>query len=210
MKLSEWLKIVGLLLGIVLISVAGNTVPQSNLQLLHDLFVKPVTAALDSLPEAPQKIVILRKDKSEFGNWVVNKLQEAILEKKIQVFDTLHTPAPDVFIIDLEKLETEIGYRVKKRNWIFRPVRYFRKIDGILAFSVRKQNGSVLYSREREVKFRDEISAADLKTVENRMYAFSQGTKTETKFVKRFLEPVIITGATAGVIYLFYTLRSGS
>jgi len=211
LKLSGWLKTIWAIpLFVMLISIAGNTQTRSNMQLLNDLFVKPVVVALDSLSETPQKIVISGKDKSEFGKWVVNKLQEAILKKRIRVFDTLQTAASDIYIIDLGKMSVKLEYQVQKRNWMFRPSQYLRKIEGILSFSIRKESGSVVFSREREIHFRDKISATDLKTVENEMYSFSQGTKQESKFVKRFLEPVVITGATAGVIYLFYILRSGS
>ena len=209
--MSGWLK-PGVLfpLWVIFITGAGHCQTKSNLQLLNELVVKPVVNALDSLPEAPPEVVISLKEKSEFADWAVKKLQEAILKKRIRVFDTLTASDTDWVIIDLEKMKINLSYRVKKRKWLVRPSRYMREIEGILSFSIRRHNGAVLYSGEREIHFQDVISATDLKTVENEMYPFSQGTKRESKFVKRFLEPVVITGATASVIYLFYTLRSGS
>jgi hypothetical protein len=56
----------------------------------------------------------------------------------------------------------------------------------------------------------DLVPDTGIERVENSILPFTIGVKVEQKFLKRILEPAIVTMATIGVVYLFFSLRSGS
>ncbi len=54
----------------------------------------------------------------------------------------------------------------------------------------------------------DVISRADLRRIESSAFPETQATPPESGWMRRFLEPAVITAATALGVYLFFSLRS--
>ncbi|MEJ2537667.1 MAG: hypothetical protein P8048_11570 [Calditrichia bacterium] len=77
-------------------------------------------------------------------------------------------------------------------------------------YSVQNQSGKILFSGSINPEFRDVLSRSKLKTVESNHYSFTKGQKIDSKFFAYFFEPLLVTVTTVGVVYLFFSLRSGS
>jgi len=114
-----------------------------------------------------------------------------------------------VYAIVFEKLVSKIYYRPIGRNLLLRENRFERSFDTLLSFYIKNKDESIEHSHSRNIVVKDTISANDLNQIENGMFQFSRGVKTESGWVRKVLEPVVITATTIVIVYLFFSLRSG-
>ncbi len=208
---KKWIAVIGYpaLLLSCLLGAAKAQVP-TNLQVLDSALVQPVIARLDSLPERVENVQLVLKNQSGLGEWAVQKIQEKLLDRRIAVYDSFPDELQNKYTVVINQMQASIQYRVKKRNLLFRASKYERTISFILSFYIKNKNESILYSNSKNFDYQDVISKSEMKKLENDGYPFTAGSKAESKLMKRIFEPVLVTVTTAGVVYLFYTLRSGS
>jgi hypothetical protein len=195
---------------VVLISVISlwGQVP-SNLDILQGMVSQPVMQALDSLAPVPLKIKIESKTNSDFCRWIVQQLQKDLLAKNFWLFTNSDSSQADLTLV-IEDLQSSIVYRVIDRNLFFRSSRYERTIELLLAFHYKNNQESILYTFSKRKEQKDVVRKSEIAQLENKFYSFSQGQKIESSLMSKLIEPAIVTVATAGVVYLFFSLRSGS
>lgn len=207
--MSKQIKFIIFLL-LVCFLAGGRAQVTTNLEILRYHFVDGVIMALDSLDSEPPQLQIVLEQKDEMGEWWMESLREALLKKQIKIrADSVPSEKGDYQMV-LKKAGTFIKYRPEKRNLLLKTSAYQRIIEGTLSFILKKKKENILLSRTKQFFYSDDLKASAMKEVENKFYLFSYGTKTESKFIKRLVEPVLVTATTAGVIYLFYSMRSGS
>ena len=196
------------LLLLLLLMSTGYSQIKTNQQILADLLVNPVLSNLDSLAQKPESIRIILKERNETSIWLAEKLREAVLDKNIVLSDSLTEPVKSQLTIVIDKVLIQIVYQPKKHNLFLKTSKYSREILAILLFYIKNNEEAILISKSKDMQYRDIIGRSDLEKIENPVYVFTNGTKMESKFIKCLVEPVFVTIATAGVVYLFYTLRS--
>ncbi len=82
-----------------------------------------------------------------------------------------------------------------------------RKISAT-ANLVFKEGSEITASQKFEKSLLDTIKIADWQRIENRLYPFTIGEKPESGAWQKWLEPGLIVGLSAGIIYMFYSFRS--
>ena len=189
------------------ISLWGQSL--SNLDLLQGMISQPVIKALDSLTAIPVKIKIESKTNSDICRWMVQQLQKDLLARNFWLFTDSDSTRADLTLV-IDDLQSSIVYRVVDRNLFFRSSRYQRAVELLLAFHYKNNQESILYTYSKSIKKIDVVRRSEIAQLENKFYSFSQGQKIESSLWSKFIEPVIVTAATAGVVYLFFSLRSGS
>jgi hypothetical protein len=170
----------------------------------------PTLQAIDSLSGDTTGVQIRLEKQSELGIWLDKKLQEQIIKNQVILYDTLADVSGNLLILNIGPVASEIFYRSKKRNLFLRTTKFERIINTYLSFSLRDKNGKILIARSLVPEYRDTIKNSSLKTVESNYYQFTRGEKIESKFINYFVEPLLVTVTTVGVVYLFFSLRSGS
>jgi hypothetical protein len=188
----------------------GIAQTKSNLDIIRLYLVDYLSAVIDSSLEESGNIQMQLEQNDETGLWWKETLREFLLEKKITINSNFDQNFSDSYKLVLERTRIKIDYYPKKRKYFFKTSSYQRQISGLCSFILINKQGNLSLSRLKEFNYEDEISASDLRRVENEHFLFTNGTKMESKFIKRLVEPMIITATTAGVVYLFYSLRSGS
>lgn len=181
----------------------------SNLDLLQSMVSQPVLNAVDSLATAPVRIMIESKSSSEFSDWLVQQLRKDLLSKNYLVVADGDTSQVDLTIV-IEDLKSEIVYRGIDRDLWLRVSKYQRSIETLLTFYIKNNRESILYTYSKRNEQKNILSRSQIDQVENNFFSFSEGQKIESGIVNKLIEPAIITIATAGVMYLFFSLRSGS
>lgn len=182
----------------------------TNEEVLTKLLVYPILGVIDSLELGDVPIKIDLHEPTSLGNWVVKDLHRELLKRKIQVFDTIAMASDRMLFIEIERVQSDIMYQSKKRDLLYRTSKFERNINSFESFTILNELGKVLASGSNKLNFRDTLNRSDLKNIENSFHPFTMGTKLESKFIKRFLEPTLVTFSTLGVVYLFFSLRSGS
>ncbi|OGB67013.1 MAG: hypothetical protein A2Y94_10310 [Caldithrix sp. RBG_13_44_9] len=181
----------------------------SNLDLLQGMVSQPVLNAVDSLATAPVRIMIESKSSSEFSDWLVQQLRKELLSKNYWLGADVDTSQVALTIV-IEDLKSEIVYRGIDRDLWLRVSKYQRSIETLLTFYIKNNRESILYTYSKRNEQKNVLSKSQIDQVENNFFSFSEGQKIESGIVNKLIEPAIITIATAGVIYLFFSLRSGS
>lgn len=198
---------IGLLFGFP--SVGFSQIP-TNQQILAQLFSRPIIEVLDSLAIQKKTLAVETGDSNELGKWIQEKVKQALMEENYAIYPLAGLQSKSIPVVYLKSLQTEIVYRPTKINWFLRTSRYKREIKASLLFYITGKNGSVVFTADKNLQYADEVNRSDISRIENPLYSFSVGTKLESKTIKRLVEPLIITTSTIGMVYLFFTLRSGS
>ena len=181
----------------------------SNLDLLQGMVSRPVLEAVDSLSPTPERIMIESESSSEMNNWLVQLIRTELLAKNFSLLDKSDTSNVDLTIV-IEDLKSVIIYRGIDRDLLLRVSKYERSMETFLTFYIKNNRESILYTYSKRNEQKDVLSRSQLKEVESTFFPFSQGQKIESGIMNKLIEPAIITAATVGAIYLFFSLRSGS
>jgi hypothetical protein len=181
----------------------------SNLDLLQGMIAQPVLEAVDSLSPLPVRIMIESESSSEINDWLVQQIRKELLAENFELLDKGDTTLVDMTIV-IEDLKSVIIYRVIDHDLLLRVSKYERDIETLLTFYIKNNRESILYTYSKRNEQNDVLSRSQLELVENTFFPFSQGQKIGSGIMKKLIEPAIVTVATVGAIYLFFSLRSGS
>jgi len=72
----------------------------------------------------------------------------------------------------------------------------------------RKQTGEVMFIGEKDWNAKDTIRWDDVNSIENLAFDITIGNKENISWMDEYVEPFVIIGTTAIVIFLFFTVRS--
>jgi hypothetical protein len=183
---------------------------KDNLEIINNQLIGEVSAAIDSIQLNPTYIQIILNQNDNMGEWWKANIRKFLIERNFLVNENDFELNDDNFYIVLERAQLDIKYFPSKRNIFLKTSDYQRNISGSFSFFIKDQVGIVLFSRSKEFTEIDEIKASSINDIENSFFLFTYGTKMESKFIKRLVEPILVTAATVGVVYLFYSLRSGT
>ncbi len=176
-----------------------------NQEVIKELVINEIFNSIEKLSDKPDSIQIILRGQRDTERWIVEKLRTEVLERGITLLENNQDSS---FQIIIEKIETQITYRGKNRSILLNYSNYEREIRAIISFFLKNEHNTVLFNFSGELKNIDLITRNSIEKVENRLLPFTVGSKAESKFIKRFLEPIIVTAVTISVVYLFFSLRS--
>ncbi len=178
---------------------------KTNQEVIKELVINEIFNSIEKLSDKPDSIQIILRGQRDTERWIVEKLRTEVLERGITLLENNQDSS---FQIIIEKIETQITYRGKNRSILLNYSNYEREIRAIISFFLKNEHNTVLFNFSGELKNIDLITRNSIEKVENRLLPFTVGSKAESKFIKRFLEPIIVTAVTISVVYLFFSLRS--
>lgn len=178
---------------------------KTNQEIIKGLVINEIFNSIEKLSAKPDSIQIILRGQSDIEKWIVEKLRTEVLDRGITLLENNQDSS---FQIIIEKVETQITYRGKNRSILLNYSNYEREIRAIISFFLKNEHNTVLFNFSEELTNIDLITRNSIEKVENRLLPFTVGSKAESKFIKRFLEPIIATAVTISVVYLFFSLRS--
>ncbi len=98
--------------------------------------------------------------------------------------------------------EARVGYSRLKKKQARREV-HLTTTNTLIAADSRLLEHEVCQQQSA-----DTVAIGDIASLESSAYAETRATPPETGFARRYLQPVLLTGATVLTVYLFFTLRS--
>lgn len=200
------------LFGLLLIgSAAARAQSPSNQELLARLFITPVLNVLsDSLTPASRLVIAPPAPAGDSLNvWLQQILTDSCLSRNYLVYSTPDSTDGGARMIAMETPRARIRYMPGGRKWLlWGRGRKKRLVESHFHLTITDGQHQVLYSKPISGNYQDVIPASAVAAVEKDPFRFTKGTKSGSKFIKRWLEPVLITAATTTVFYMFYSLRS--
>ncbi len=191
-------------------SSAASQTP-SNLEVLEKLLVKPMVSMVDSLVPADQPLLIRNEMETPLGNWITAELRRQFLQRNLDVRYPQDEEVSEAhYTLVLEESYAKIFYRGVDTDLLLRTSKYQRLLDTMLSFYIRNINESIAFSDSKTVSYSDTVSRSEMNEIENKLLSFTRGEKTGSSFIQKVFEPLVVTVATVGVVYLFFSLRSSS
>jgi hypothetical protein len=129
--------------------------------------------------------------------------KDLFLASETAVYDTTSlSPAEPLLTFFLEG--ATVDYRKKGRRTIDRSV-------GLrLSYLLTNRNSRVIADSTCFRSFSDEIAYSDLDAVETESIPLTKGKRPRQSWIRRYAEPIVVAGATAVAVYLFFNVRSDS
>lgn len=194
---------------VILASQTAVAQIEANLNILNDQLVMPMLHALDSVYSPGHSIQIVSSINNDMGQWVEQRLRSELLKKDIPLYVENKNFGEPLYTLILQSLGAEIYYIPISKNMFLRNNKYQRNIETILSYYIKENDESIIYSYSKTDQMLDTLKTSQLKGIENKFYDFTKGDKVESGWIRKYLEPALITITTIGVVYLFYSLRSG-
>ena len=183
-------------------------------------------ARQDQLGSFPDRVVVsCSGTRSEVGRWswrnvVVNvrspdtswvarnTIVEALTKLNYSVYLPSQGGEGKAAIIDLGIVEMKVRYGDVFREGVLGTRKTERTINTTLSANVRNAQNEILFAGAVSRALKDTVVVSDVAQLENSSIAFTHGEPPKTDFFENVLEPVIIIGASAVVVFLFFTVRS--
>lgn len=191
------------------IILSQHSTPPTNQEVISRIFVTPFLEILSDSLNIDDTISIESAQKELFANWTAQILTDSCLRRKILVYSPPDSGKGSAgYSIVVSDPRVQITYQSAGRRWLLFRKGLNRWIEGGYHLQITDREQRVLLSRYITGFEQDIVPNNAIDTIENDALPFSKGTKLESTFIKRWLEPVIITATTMTVVYLFYSLRS--
>jgi hypothetical protein len=193
----------------ILIGQSLNAQINANLNILDDQLVQPILRAIDSINTGDYAVQIASEAESDISHWGKERLRSELIKREIPVLDENLDTVESVYKLNVQNISAQIFYRPVKKNLLLRNSRYERNITTLLSYYILENNESIIYSYSKTDHVTDTLKTSQLREIENSFYEFTKGERVESGWIRKFFEPALITITTIGIIYLFYSLRSG-
>jgi hypothetical protein len=186
--------------------VHSNDLPKNNLSILGQLTSKIVDSVLSqSYLDSSDVVLIQTSNKGDDANWVVeNEFVKKLAQRGNDVFIGESTNSEINKIIQFRIIHFGVDYSNTSLKDLIE-----RKI--LVNLDVRTSSGQnkkvELYNNFTR-QFVDSVRISEIQKLELQRYPFTQNNISTTRGFKKFIEPIVVMTATAGIVYLFFQLRS--
>jgi len=152
------------------------------------------------MAEAPDSLTIFRLEAPAQMPYIRIALTSRWQSEGRTVFIADTSSALPVFRYEIE--EARVSYGKGPDHTLSRAVTL-----GV-RYAVSGADGRLYRERRCRDTHSDVVSRGDLRRIESSAFPETQATPPESGWMRRFLEPAVITAATALGVYLFFSLRS--
>lgn len=195
-----------LFLIVPLFLVQTNQQPVDNLTILNNLASTVVNKVIDGLtPDSTTSILIHSHSQQQNGNWwIENWFLKNLYQRGVSQIFLNKQNSSCMFVIEFQIHDVGVQYLpTYKKNIIKRQCK--------LNLAVRvfeASTGLVRFLHEFNEQFADSLYIRNVTKLENKDISFTQASLTEERGLKKLIEPFIVITTTAGIVYLFFRLRS--
>jgi len=184
-----------LIIGIAVVLAPFSYAQKTNVSVLEDLAIQCLAEVPDTLLTfglaAPSQMPYLRTALVE--RWLENNRTVILIDSP----DSLTHP-----ILEYQVEKVQVDYRRSGRK------RIRRTLTLALRYSLTGADGQLLLEKACSPSFTDTLDRSYITLVESDVFPETKGQVPEAGWIKRFLEPALLTAATALTVYLFFSLRS--
>jgi hypothetical protein len=180
--------------------------PLTNLQLIERALKTMMQEAEPHLVLADSSLLCFASPAERPAwDWLVEKAVYDHLAAKHDIslrrVDAASLEMPQLFYVPMElKIRYETAAIAKRK--------VVRRATCRLYLKSQDAQGRIIFAQEMTNSSVDTLAGKLLPSLEDKSYAFTIGERAKASWLKRMLEPLIVTVITGGIIYLFYSFRS--
>ncbi len=182
------------------LACAGPVVAQeTNLAVFQRL-------ARECLGELPADVDTLALEMPDRMPYLRSALIERWKSDGREVYAAANSPPTAVTLPRLEFSIAEAGVRYTASG----RRRLNRDVTLVMYYTLTGPDGRILLDDHCSRTAGDSIRRSDVVRLEDPAFAETQGDAPRARWIRRYVEPALLTAATALGVYLFFTLRSQS
>lgn len=186
--------------------LATLTGVQGNLEMTEQAVLQAVAPVADALAARGTESLFITVEGGHEGGWlVVQSITELLSGKGIGV--TAERTDRTGSQLMVRPMQLGVVYGAIERSWFLGSRRMPRSAVCSLSISLVDENGTVVDTWRTEGLVQDTVSPDDQQLFEHRTELWANDTVPEGSGNK-VLEPVVVTGVVAALIYLFYSSRA--
>jgi hypothetical protein len=181
---------------------------KTNLEVFRIEFTSVATELLQRSGAGLERNLVLNV-RSPDSCWLArNTIVEALKKMNYNVY--LSSPGSEGrgVSIDIGIVEAKVRYGKTFRESFLGGGKTERTISTIVSASVRNLQNEILFAGDVSREYKDTVNVSDVSDLENPSISCTHGEPPDSDFFDELLEPIIIVGASAVVVYLFFTVRS--
>ncbi len=184
----------------------GDQKPVDNLTVLDRLASTVVQAIIDQIsPDSSTSFIIRSQNQQEIRNWwLENWFVKDLNQRGVSQIYIRQQATSNELVIEYQILSLGVQYFLTSESDLLQ-----RKV--LLNLAIRALEGStglVKLFDEFIEQYVDTVMVSYIKELEHKDFSFTQAIVPEKRGFKRYIEPLIVMTTSAGVVYLFFRLRS--
>ena len=181
---------------------------KTNLEIFQSQ-LDSLTSELIARAKLGQEEDLFLNVRSSDSSFVVrNMIVETLKRLRYNVFFSPLADGDKGAAIDLAVVETTVRYGGAFREGFLGERKAGRTISTVISANARSALDEVLFAGSLSKTSKDTVSVGEIPDLENSFIPFTHGEPPEGGALDNILKPVVIVGASAVVIYLFFTVRS--
>ncbi len=186
--------------------VHSNELPKDNLSVMSQLVAEIVDSVLTQCQLDSSDVVLIQSsNKEDKTNWVVeNEFVKNFAQKDHDVLigDSMNPKINR--LIEFRIIHFGVDYSItSKKDFIERKV-----LVNLDVRSSSGQSGKVDLFNNYTKQYIDSVKITEVPKLESERYLFTQNKISIESGFKKYIEPIIVMTTTAGIIFLFFQLRS--
>jgi len=198
------------------ITIAGSGLSQqkimTNVEFLASASEELAYRGIEQLRLNKETEVFLleRGGKNAITHFVVNQFCHGLMKQGIKIFSvSADTGTTKGILLSLIVSGASVRYtRIYRKKFWGKPLlEREAKVDLSLR-AVDKKNGEMLWAGDLTALKRNMIPLSELEFVEQKGFLLGRPNRPIERGVRRWAEPIFVSGVIAGVVYLFYSVRS--
>jgi len=180
--------------------------PVDNLTILNNLASTVVHGIVDRLsPDSSASFLIRSQNQQQLDNWLIeNWFVRDLQQRGISKIFINQQDSVSKFIIEFQILTLGVQYLpTTKKKLIERQCK--------INLAIRAQEGSsglIKFIDQVNEQYTDSVKIHEINNLEKKHISFTQASLPEMRGFRKYIEPFIIMTTTAGIVYLFFRLRS--
>lgn len=181
----------------------------TNLELIEEAVTEACLALPGALGAPSGDVLAVEIEGDHEGNWLVEQCATAVLEAS--GFLVAHSPRIEngsALTVRIRPMELAVTLTGAGRAWLLGPRRVDRLAVCELSTEIVDASGNVITSVRSGASRSDRIRASDLARLQGASGAAWLTGGTPAQSGGGILEPVVVTGVVASLIYLFYSSRA--
>lgn len=180
-------------------AAAQQRQPPTNIEIYQRL----ANECLAALPDAIQALTFEAPSSMPFiQSGLLAQWQEE--NKTIYLADSTHQAPQPLAKLSFTVPSAQVAYARLSRRSMQRTVKLSTHQ------TLTAADGSILRDSLCERQHVDSLKTSERKRIESDAYPITRGTPPKAGWPRRWLEPLVLTAATAVSVYLFFNLRSNS
>ncbi len=186
--------------------LASLTGVQGNLEITEEAVFQAVQPVVDSIALRGVESIFITVDGTHEGGWLLSQsITNLLAEKGIGVVSGRTETGGCQLIV--RPMQLGVVYGAVERSWFLGGRRMGRSAVCSISSSLVDENGVVAETWRTEGLIQDTVSPGDAPLFEHRTETWVNDV-LPTGSGNKVLEPIVVTGVVAALIYLFYSSRA--